>query len=255
MKELWDKIWSKQPNLVSRYRRSVQNEMISVRWKKIEDEALKMCGSFKGLKVVELGSGTGTASMIMSLKGAEATLLDYSEVALERAQKLFKEFKCDAKFFKIDCLKLPDELLSKFDISISLGLAEHFIGIQRRQIFQSHFSVLKDKGISFISVPNKLCLPYRFWKRYLELRHAWVYGTEVPFTHSELRRLVSDTGFKSCKIVGSSFLNSIDRFLFSNIFYRAGITTEIPSLLDDFLGYALVLIGYKNDTVNKGVGK
>lgn len=243
---LWNEIWSKQETSSFEYKKSIRDEMRSVRWRRIEKEVLNKWKSFKGLKVVELGAGRGVVSLIMKLKGADATLIDFSEVALERAQLVFRQFNCDAKFLKADVLNLPHEVLDQFDISMSFGLAEHFVGEARQQVVSSHYCVLKNNGISFISVPNKLCLPYRILKKMLELRHVWIYGTEEPFTHSELRKKACFAEFKSCKIIGSSFINAIDRFSLVNVLSKIGINTEMPSFLDNYFGYALILVGYKS---------
>jgi 2-polyprenyl-3-methyl-5-hydroxy-6-metoxy-1,4-benzoquinol methylase len=244
-KDLWDRHWLGQEISARALKRSTDDEMASVRWRKIEDEVLTRYGSFTGLEVLELGAGAGTVSLIMRLKGADVTLIDYSPRALERAQLLFRNFNCTANFLKADCLNLPSELLGKFDISMSFGLAEHFIGKERAKIFIAHSIALKDNGISFISVPNRYCLPYRLWKKGLELRRAWLYGREVPFTAAELRRMASSAGYRDNRILGSSFFRSLDQFLLLSIFSRLGINTEKKSFLDNFFGYALVLAGYK----------
>ena len=62
----------------------------------------------------------------MSLRGANVTLLDYSETALEKAKLLFSNFNCKAQFIKADAFNIPPNLLNKFDVSMSFGLAEHF---------------------------------------------------------------------------------------------------------------------------------
>ena len=169
-KHLWNKIWSKSKISSFELRKSIQNELRSIRWKEIEKQVLNKWKSFKGLNVVELGSGRGIISLIMRSKGANITLVDYSEVALEHSKLLFKEFNYDAKFVKANILNLPSEFLAKFDISMSFGLGEHFIGKERQQVFSSHFLALKENGLCFISVPNELCLPYMIWKKVLELR-------------------------------------------------------------------------------------
>lgn len=48
-KHLWNKIWSKSKTSSSELRKSIQNELRSIRWKKIEKQVLNKWKSFKGL--------------------------------------------------------------------------------------------------------------------------------------------------------------------------------------------------------------
>ncbi len=243
---LWDKVWLKSGTDTVEYKKNIKNELNTVTWKKIEKEVIKRYGGFRGLKVIELGSGRGSISLIMGLKGADVTLMDYSDVALKRAQHFFDEFNCKVKLINSDVLNLPIETMGQFDISMSFGLAEHFDGIKRQGIFDSHFKVLKDGGSSFISVPNKWCLPYRIWKKKMEITNRWAYGFEKPFSGRELKRMALASGFKPGNILGSSFLSDFDRFLFFDILKRFGIDPQVPTFLDNRFGYALVYVGYKN---------
>jgi len=152
---------------------------------------------------------------------------------------------------------LPKYLMNSFDISMSFGLAEYFKRSQRQQIFNFHFILLKEKGISFISVPNAFCFPYRIAHLFLKLFNKFPL-LEIPFTHAELKKNAYLAGYKSCEIVSSCFINAFDEFLIKNTLYffakRLGMRNflkkkrlrkEIPTILDDYLGYSLTLIGYK----------
>ena len=151
-------------------------------------------------------------ALLMGLKGANVTLLDYSDVALEKAQTLFSQFNCRARFIRGDALTIPNYLINNFDISMSFGLAEHFKYPQRQQIFNFHFILLKEKGISFISVPNAFCFPYRIAHLFLKLFNKFPL-LEIPFTHAELKKNAYLAGYKSCEIVSSCFINAFDEFL------------------------------------------
>ena len=248
-KGVWDNLWALSNISLSEFENtSLKTEAKSERWIKIEIEVMNKWGSFKNLEVIELGSGMGTVSLLMALKGANVTLVDYSTKALEQAKVLFKNFKCNATFLSGDIINLPDYLYNKYDVSMSFGVAEHFENEDRNNIFKSHFIVLKDNGMSFISVPNKLSFPYLIWKKISELKNTWLYGLEIPFTRSELSNRAIASGYNSLKIIISPFLNSLDHFMLHNKLSRLGIITERSSFLDYHFGYALTLIGYKNMT-------
>lgn len=187
-KQIWDEIWKKAKIDAYEDKFMIQRETHSLRWKKIEKGVLSKYRSFKGLDVIEIGAGRGENSLLMSLRGADVTLLDYSESALEKAKLLFSNFNCRAQFIKADAFNMPHNLLNKFDISMSFGLAEHFNYPQRQQIINSHYILLKRGGVSFISVPNAFCFPYRLAQMALRMFHKCQL-LEIPFTHSELRKI------------------------------------------------------------------
>lgn len=252
-KKIWDDFW-KATNLSLSYDRAIlRQEFASIRWKKIENNILDKYGSFKGLRVIEVGSGRGEISSLMAIKGARVSLLDYSSIALERARTLFKNLGLDADFIIADAMNVPKELLGKFDISMSFGLAEHFTYPQRKTIFQVHRDLLNNRGSSFVEVPNKYCLPYIIFKKLAQFLGYWSVGLEIPFSRSELKKNAILTGFKNYEVVGSSFLRDSVYFLFarfiSHLTRRKIIVDtssfEIASIFDNYLGRSLVLIGSK----------
>lgn len=252
-KEIWDDFW-RETNLSLSYDRAIlRQEFASIRWKKIENNILAKYGSFKGLRVIEVGSGRGEISSLMAIKGARVSLLDYSSIALERARTLFENLGLDADFIIADAMNVPKELLGKFDISMSFGLVEHFTYPQRKTIFQVHRDLLNNKGSSFIGVPNKYCLPYIIFKKLAQLLGYWSVGLEIPFSRSELKKNAILAGFKNYEVAGSSFLRDSVYFLFarfiSHLTRRKIIVDtssfEIASFLDNYLGGSLLLIGTK----------
>jgi 2-polyprenyl-3-methyl-5-hydroxy-6-metoxy-1,4-benzoquinol methylase len=257
-RQIWDDIWKEIKANISEDKLMVQREISSIRWQKIEKRVIDKYHSFNGLDVIEIGAGRGENSLLMSLRGANVTLLDYSETALEKAKLLFSNFNCKAQFIKADALNIPPNLLNKFDVSMSFGLAEHFTYPQRQQIINSHYILLKQGGLSFISVPNAFCFPYRLAQMALRLFHKFQL-LEIPFTRSELRKIAHSIGYQPYEIVGSSFFTAIDEFLIRNAMHfvakRIGIKSSLKrsdnikeekeTIFDDYLGYSLILIGYK----------
>ncbi len=210
--ELWDEVWKRVRSDFHEDKIILYHEISSLRWRKIEKRILKNYRSFKVLDVIEIRVGRGENALLMGLKGANITILDYSEVALDKARLLFSHFNCKARFIKADVFDLPKYLMNSFDISMSFGLAEHFKHPQRQQIFNFHFILLKEKGISFISVPNAFCFPYRIAHLFLKLFNKFPL-LEIPFTHAELKKNAYLAGYKSCEIVSSCFINAFDEFL------------------------------------------
>ena len=57
--ELWDQFWVKETSpLEDQF--YLKKEELGIRWQRIEKIVLKEFGSFEGLKIIEIGSGTGT---------------------------------------------------------------------------------------------------------------------------------------------------------------------------------------------------
>jgi len=253
-KAIWDSFWRKYKFGVKEDEQIIRQESASVRWNKIERRILNKYGSFKGLNVVEIGSGRGEVSAVMATKGANITLIDYSEIALDKARVLFKNTGVEANFLIADIRNFPKRLLNSFDISMSFGLVEHFDYPLREDVVKLHTDLLKPNGISFIGVPNVYCLPYRFFMKLSEILGYSSEGAEIPFSRSELRKIASSAGFKTYEIKGSSFIRDSVYFLFSR--YISHLTKwrliidispfEISSIFDDYFGYSLVLIGTKS---------
>lgn len=121
------------------------------------------------LKIAEVGCGTGTLSLTFGLMGASITLLDFNQRILEKAKEIYNLYDCTAEFVKADCMEPPStDLRGKFDLVISSGLAEHFIGEDRGTCIRYHKYLLKENGFASIGVPNILS-PFYQWVRQFEI--------------------------------------------------------------------------------------
>jgi 2-polyprenyl-3-methyl-5-hydroxy-6-metoxy-1,4-benzoquinol methylase len=200
----------------------------------------KYFGSFKGLEVIELGSGMGTQSLLMALKGAKVTLVDFSEVALRKAKELFKEFGLNPTCCKFDIFNLDSNFFGKFDISMSFGTVEHFFpDLKRKQAIDIHYETLKEGGVSFISVPNKTCPQYRVWTWLVRMIGRKI--SEKPFDSHELIRYAKQAGYRYYETFGSSFFE----FDFLHPYFYAPVHAQIITPLDNYCAHALTLFGVK----------
>ncbi len=214
---LWDRTWA---NPVSSAHNSLRlaKEERGVRWQRLEQIVLDRCGSFEDLNVIEIGAGMGTNAALMAERGAKVTVLDYSPKAIERAKQFFQGMGLPATFVLQDALALPEELLGQYEVSMSFGLAEHFLGPPRIRIIRAHLDLLRPGGLTFVSVPNKNNLPYRLHKWITERTGAWAVGEEYPFTRNELEEIarqlpIADYGFfGDCLWRSKRFLNPLKWF-------------------------------------------
>jgi 2-polyprenyl-3-methyl-5-hydroxy-6-metoxy-1,4-benzoquinol methylase len=228
--QLWDELWEK-PISAEEDRFALAKEAYSIRWQRIEREIKKRYSEFDRLDVIELGAGSGTYAALMAQRGANVTILDYSEGALKRGREFFQRNGLTAQFVKDDALALSPDLLGSFDISLSFGLIEHFPGANRQRIVQSHFDVLKPGGLTFMSVPNKYCPPYQIFKFVTQHTGKWIFGEEYPASHRELLSLAKQCGSPESVVLGGSFPASFD---FINPFKALAVVRSMLRLKDNF---------------------
>lgn len=241
----------------------------------IKREILKHFGTFKGLRFVELGAGIGKMSILMDILGGQTTLIDYNENALKKAQEVQGFFGCEPDLLLENALALPASICDQYDVVMSFGVAEHFLGEQRIAIFHSHRNLAKEHGIVVISVPNALGLCYRLSHGIRKALGKWPRGLpEVPFTRKELKNIALRAGLTDIRISGGDrFLRDFDYFLIGNtkqairkyIFRKKGIESRAfsednpreklreiilrndasPGFLDNYLSYPLILTACK----------
>jgi SAM-dependent methyltransferase len=160
--------------------------------------------AFSSLKVAEVGCGSGTFALTLKLLGAEVTLIDYDEAALNTARQAFALYKCDADFIRGDVTQeVPASLSGRFNLATSSGLAEHFTGTQRTTCIAFHHDLLKNGGVARISVPNRFSPWYRLHRRIRELLGTWHLDIEIPFSYGELKQIARAIGFSRYEVVGN----------------------------------------------------
>lgn len=246
--QVWDKFWSGILSSKKEDMFLLAKEENSIRWQRIEKRVLKEFGSFENLKVIEIGAGAGVNAAIIAKRGAKLTLIDYSKGALKRSREFFENNQLSAEFLHQDVLSLPEDLLGKYDVSMSFGVAEHFKGTDRININKVHFDVLRKGGLAFISVPNKAHPLYRVLK-YLSIKMGtWKYGEEYPYYRSEFRKICNEIGITEYSFFGGTLFwgatpAKIIRKLFKLKYCldTGRIKKQKGTFLDQYLSQALVL--------------
>lgn len=163
--------------------------------------------SFNTLKIAEVGCGSGTLSLTFAIMGASVTLLDYNQRVLEKAKEIYKLYGCSSEIVKADCMETPiADLIGKFDLVISSGLAEHFIGVDREKCIEYHRHLLKKDGFACIGVPNKFSPFYQWIRLFKKLTGTWELEIEVPFSPGELKCIAKKVGFRKAYVIGNMTL-------------------------------------------------
>ena len=222
----------------------MERERASKRWALIVERLEATFGSLRGLTTVELGSGRGDLSALLAERGAEVTLIDSCAQALDQARTRFDRLGLPAWFKQADFFDSGFVGRNLYDVSLSSGVIEHFIGDERTRSIKAHRVVLKDRGMTMISVPHAHCPPYRLWKRYLELRGWWPYGTERPYAKRELTRRTIEAGFAETESQCTGLLQSIGSHWVQRLFGVRPAWTDRSCALDSLMGSTLIMFGY-----------
>ncbi len=248
----WNSQWRSYDR--DRYEYEVVREKQSVRWQHIELMVRKRHGSFKGLNCLEIGAGSGQYSMLFARRGARVTVLDYSKNALDLSRRIFEDYEIDGqqvRFIQMDALQMDCSLFNGYDVSMSFGVAEHFKGEDRLRIIKAHYDVLKSGGITFISVPNINCLPYRIYRFIMHLKKREAIEC-YPYSKREFQKIADECTMGSCYFIGFSYRDTYNPLAFykrkkGSIKEVSRIKKEKPSFLDQYLGRGIVFCGSKKD--------
>jgi len=237
--ETWDSLYDRVDVKLAKQR--LAKERASRRWQQFEHQLRDQLGDRK-LRCVELGSGGGDFSMLLAMLGHEVTLVDFSDAALSHARQRFEEAGLSANFVQGDLFEFATTYAGCFDVSVSLGVVEHFAGPKRRAVIEAHRQVLRPGGLAMISAPNAGCVPYRLWKFYLETRGCWPYGYEAPFSGRELRSVARDVGLDACRLYRTGFAASVDGCLLLPLTGKRRGWGDGPGALNRLSGWDVNLI-------------
>ncbi len=248
--ESWDRIWASYNRKKYEYQLACQER--SVRWQHIEALVRQKFGSFARLNCMEIGAGSGHHSMLFARRGANVTLLDYSEKALDFCSKVFKDngiSEGQVRFVLMNALNIDASFYDKFNISMSFGVAEHFKGDDRRVIVKTHLDVLKKGGITFISVPYAYCIPLRVYSLFRNFKKRGFIEC-YPYSKHEFRKIASGLGTRDYYFIGSSYLETYNPISFyrrkkEKVIDILKLKEERASFLDRYLGREITFIGDK----------
>ncbi|MBN2072050.1 MAG: class I SAM-dependent methyltransferase [Candidatus Krumholzibacteriota bacterium] len=154
-------------------------------------------GDYKGMRILEVGAGTGRDGIYMAREGASVVSLDYSLSSLGMIGGQLSE-EDDVALCCADAFRLPfgDET---FDLVFHQGLLEHFRNPE--DMMSEHRRVLKKGGYILVDVPQR-------WHYYTLIKHLfiligkWFAGWETEFSPRQLERLLIDNSFEIVKTYG-----------------------------------------------------
>ncbi len=255
----WGSVWAGNQESAEWVSRAVEEEEDGVRCRRILEYLHAALGDLAGKRSIEIGCGAATYSLIMARRGAGPTLLDYSPEALSLAANRLKWLGLQGELLEANAFNFPKEMRGSFDIAMSFGTVEHYRYPERLAICQSHLDLIKPGGVVVISVPNVWFLPHELLKVLLASRGKWFLGYEGSFSRQELWSVGKRLRLKNAMIVGSSFQGDLAHYF--NVVRHTrtvqqwwsakksdvtrDVKAQVPCWLDNFFGYALVLLGVK----------
>lgn len=169
-----------------------------------------------GLRVLEVGAGTGRDSAVIASLGAEVWTLDYSEESL---RIMSTQLTDPIRIVCGDALALPIAS-GTFDLVFHQGLLEHF---RRPQVLvEENRRILKKGGYLLVDVPQRFHY-YTLAKHILMFFGRWFAGWETEFSVKELQKLVSDGGFDVVGMYGHNLYPPVWYRGIRRVMLRAGV--------------------------------
>lgn len=197
--EIWDKVWTERMDL------DVYPPVTD-----IASEIAQVLPDVRGLKIIEIGAGTGRTSIELARRGAEVTILDISERSLELARKFAEKAESDTRkrlaYVLADGLAPPLEPES-FDILFHQGLLEHFRN--PFPLLAANRRLLRPGGLIVVDVPQTFHV-YTILKHVQMSLGRWFAGWERQFTPASLARLLRCVGFETLYTYGDWARPSLD---------------------------------------------
>lgn len=145
--------------------------------------------------IIELGSGSGKISSVLAELGYNTSLMDFSEVALEKSKSFFQAKQLPGEFILGDIFNAKTQLNRSYDITWNSGVMEHFNANELQALFKSVYSVTKKFYVCI--VPNPESLPYLLFRFKSMKTGHWLYGLE--FLRDDYEKIAETVGFKLIK--------------------------------------------------------
>ena len=181
---VWDRFWARKKDLSKVYPASPT----------ILKTIYKHFPNVRGMKILEVGPGSGRDSADLAKQGADVYVLDFSAESLKTVEALRIR---EHLYENLHCIRgdafhspFPD---GTFDLVFHQGLAEHFVDPQ--PLIEENFRIVKPGGYFLCDVPQTFHL-YTVVKHILIAMKKWFAGWETQFTIGQLRRLVKSSGFQ-----------------------------------------------------------
>ena len=180
---VWERFWARNKDLSKVYPASPT----------ILKTIYKHFPNVQGMKILEVGPGSGRDSADLAKHGADVYVLDFSAESLKtvEALRIRENLEENLHCIRGDAFKspFPD---GTFDLVFHQGLAEHFVN--PNPLIAENFRIVKPGGYILCDVPQTYHL-YTVVKHILIAMKKWFAGWETQFSINDLRKLLKTAGF------------------------------------------------------------
>ncbi len=150
----------------------------------LNENKLKLLGSIKGKKILEIGCGGGQCSIAFAKKGAKCTGIDISKEQIKYAEKLAEKEKVNIKFICGSFQNLNKIKSNSYDIVFSAFALQYSPDLKK--VFKEVKRVLKKKSIFVFSLDHPFSIPiYKKWNYYKPgkkiIKETWPDGSKHKF--------------------------------------------------------------------------
>lgn len=175
---------------------------------------LEAFGIHADASLLELGSGSGHISAILSQKGYDVTLIDFSENILARSKTLFQSKGLKAQFVCGDIFNANQFIRKQYDVTWNSGVMEHFNTQELLELFKTIKGITRHYYLCV--VPNTESLPYLLFRYKAMKTGRWLYGME--FLRDDYEKIAKEAGFelKEKRYLGGSFTTDYIRYFFGD---------------------------------------
>jgi len=159
---------------------------------------LEAMGDLSGIRILEVGAGTGRDAVTLARTGAEVLTLDYVAGSLDLTAQAAAEAGVNVATVCGDALDspFPD---NSFDVVFHQGLLEHFR--DPMPLLRDNIRILKPGGFLVVDVPQTFHY-YTVGKAFLIAINKWFAGWETQFTVSQLEGLMGGEGLTITRSYG-----------------------------------------------------
>ncbi len=182
--EIWNRFWRNKKEIDKVYPSSPS--VLNTITRKLD---------VKGMRILEVGAGSGRDSLELTRLGAQVTVLDFAQESLEIISKLKEEHNIDKNqlcLIRADAFHTPYPD-GTFDLVFHQGLAEHFH--DPLPLLKENYRITKPGGYCLCDVPQTFHL-YTIIKKLLIAMDKWFAGWETQMSMPQLKRLMASAGFE-----------------------------------------------------------
>lgn len=214
---LWDDIAKQYTDTPDEGETEIATELESI---------LKHYDVLSGSSLLESGCGSGHISSFLAAKGYQTTLLDFSEIALQKAKELYEKNNLKGNFIHSDLFEISPQTVGTHDVVWNSGVLEHFDGWQIIDAMQKMAATAKKFVI--ILVPNSISSSYLdFRKKALE-SGGWQWGLEILRDNLKDLALFSGLEVVEERFVGKTHLKYFEKFVESITAETDNTSEKIP---------------------------